>query len=108
MKKNRLMKVLAVISTAIMAVSAAGITAAADYTDTTEMFSSVEASSGATIIIEGSTAAPGQTVSVPVKLQSGNRCTSYDFSIEYDSSSLKQAALCTLLLTRKMITAMLL
>ena len=85
MKKNRLMKVLAVISTAIMAVSAAGVTAAADYTDTTEMVSNVEVSSGVTITLEGSAAAPGQTVDVPVKLNSGNRCTSYDFSIEYDS-----------------------
>lgn len=85
MKMNRLMKVLAVISTAVMAVSAAGVTAAADYTDTTEMVSNVEVSSGATIILEGSTAAPGQTVDIPVKLNSGNRCTSYDMSIEYDS-----------------------
>ena len=74
MSNNRLMKVLAVISTAIMAVSAAGVSAAADYTDTTDMISNVEASSGATITLEGSTAAPGQTVHVPVKVQSGNRC----------------------------------
>ena len=84
MKMNRLMKVLAVISTAIMAVSAAGVSAAADYTDTTDMVSNVEVSSGATITLEGGTAASGQTVDVPVKLHSDNRCTSYDFSIEYD------------------------
>ncbi len=85
MNKNRLMKVLAVISTAIMAVSAAGVTAAADYTDTTEMVSSVETSTEKSIALQSGQAAAGETVEIPLTMITDNQCMYYDISVEFDS-----------------------
>lgn len=85
MYKNRLMKVLAVISTAIMAVSAAGVTAAADYTDTTEMVSSVETTSEKSMALQSGQAAAGETVEIPLTMFTNNQCMIYSISIEYDS-----------------------
>ena len=85
MKMNRLMKVLAVISTAVMAVSAAGVTAAADYTDTTEVVSNVEVSSEKSLALQSSQAAAGEIVDIPLTMFTDNQCKYYNIAVEFDS-----------------------
>lgn len=85
MSKNRLMKVLAVISTAIMAFSAAGVTAAADEINDTQVLSSTENSTEKQLVLGSVQGAPGETVEVPLTMFTGSQCMYYDISVEFDS-----------------------
>lgn len=79
MKKNRLMKVTSILAAVIMTASAA-MTVSADYTET-----SVEAYTEASLSLQNTEAAAGETVEIPLTMYSNNQCTFYDLSVEYDS-----------------------
>lgn len=87
MKKNRLMKVFAVLATATMAISAAGMTAAgAEREEEVNVYSlSRSAAAEEALTLKGANAKPGETVEIPLSMYTGNQCTAYDVVVEYDS-----------------------
>ena len=109
MKKNNLMKVSAVLATALMAASATGLTTSATDMKTSEALkgskttrttsrSTKRAKSGnsknandheesdISMTLKGGKAkAGGEIVEVPIIFETGNQCTCYDIVIEFDS-----------------------
>lgn len=108
MKKNKLMKVSAVLATALMAASAAGMTTSAANMKTAEALrggrttrsatrntrrarssnsrTSVEdVESEASMSLQGKKAKVGDIVEIPLIFETGNQCTCYDILVEYDA-----------------------
>lgn len=85
MKMNKLTKLSAILTAAIMSVSAAGITvSAAVKTDNTSASIS-DSYSKDTVLLKSQNAKPGEIVEVPLVLYTNNKCTSYAILVEYDS-----------------------
>ena len=86
MKKNGLMKALAVLATATMMITTAGMTAAgAESGEEIVSYSYDRYAAGETISLKGANAKPGETVEIPIVMNTGNQCTSYDVVVEYDA-----------------------
>lgn len=73
MKKNTLKKASAILTTAIMTISALGMTVSAQ-------------TSKKTISLHDKAVYAGETVEIPLTIHSGNQCTSYDLLVEFDSN----------------------
>lgn len=86
MKKNSIKKVMAILATATMMISAAGMTAAgAEREEEIVSYSYDRYAAAETISLQGANAKPGETVEVPIILTTGNQCTAFDVVVEYDS-----------------------
>lgn len=86
MKKNGLMKVVTVIATAAMMITAAGMTAAgAERENEIVSVSSERYVGGETISLVGTSAQQGAIAEVPVVMNTNNQCTSYNVLVEFDS-----------------------
>ena len=109
MKKNKLMKVSAVLATALMAASVTGMTTSAANMKTAEALrggrttrtasrsttrrsrsggsrvSIEDVESEASMVLQGKKAKVGDIVEIPIILETGNQCTCFDVLIEFDS-----------------------
>ncbi len=109
MKKNSLMKVSAVLATALMAASATGMTTSAANMKTAEALrggrttrtasrsttrrarggssrTSIEdVETEASMVLQGKKAKVGDIVEIPIIMETGNQCTCFDVLIEFDS-----------------------
>jgi len=108
MKKNKLMKVSAVLATALMAASATGMTTSAASMKNAEALrggrtarsatrttrrskggssktSIEEVESEVSIALQGKKAKVGEIVEIPLIMNTGNQCTCYDLLVEYDA-----------------------
>lgn len=108
MKKNKLMKVSAVLATALMAASATGMTTSAANMKSAEALrggrttrsasrttrrskagssktSIEEVESEVSIALQGKKAKVGEIVEIPLVMYTGNECTCYDLLVEYDA-----------------------
>jgi hypothetical protein len=97
-KNNKMVKFTAILATALMAVSATGISTSAQGVKKMEAAKSTVAAvkksfkkyskANATenlIALSGKVAKPGQEIEIPLTTYTGNTCTCYDVVIEYDS-----------------------
>lgn len=89
-KNNKMVKLSAILATALIAASATGISTSAQSVRTMEaerVASQGTAASNvkASLSLKGASATPGETVSVPMIINSENTCTCYDVVIEYDA-----------------------
>ncbi len=73
MKKNTLLKASAILSSAIMTISALGMTVMGAQSDKVS------------ISLHDQKVYAGATVEIPLTMKTGNTCTSYDLLVEYDS-----------------------
>ena len=86
MKKNGLMKALAVLATATMMITAAGMTVAGAESENEIVSVSYDRYvGGETISLRGANATPGEIVEIPVVMNTNNQCTSFDVLVEYDA-----------------------
>ncbi len=109
MKKNKLMKVSAVLATALMAASATGMTTTADGMKTSEALKGTgrttksasrttrkakggssksfdqEDEAQVSMTLSGNDAKAGDIVEFELSFETGNQCTCYDMLIEYDA-----------------------
>ncbi|MGN0614391.1 MAG: cohesin domain-containing protein [Porcipelethomonas sp.] len=108
MKKNKLMKVSAILATALMAASAAGMSVTAGNVKTAEAVRSVKTTRSASrttrrakggssntsieqiegsesISLQGQKAKPGDTIEIPLVMHTNNLCICYDLLVEFDA-----------------------
>lgn len=76
MKKNLFVKASAILATAIMTVSALGMT----------VFGAEAANDEKSISLHGSEVFAGETVEIPLTMKTENQCTGYDLLVEFDPS----------------------
>ncbi len=97
-KTNKMVKFTAILATALMAVSASGISTSAQgvkkmeaakaaNTSAKKSFQRYSKNSETTklIALEGTTAKPGEEISIPLTTYTDNTCACYNVVIEYDS-----------------------
>ena len=97
-KTNKMVKFTAILATALMAVSATGISTSAQGVKNIEASKTANASehksfkryskaneSANLIALESKEAKPGEEISIPITTFTGNTCSCYNVVIEYDS-----------------------
>ena len=97
-KSNKIVKFTAILASALMAVTATGISTSAQGVKKIEAAKSAKTSvqksfkkyskaneTANLIALEGTTAKPGEDISIPLTTFTNNTCTCYNVVIEYDS-----------------------
>ena len=97
-KNNKMVKFTAILATALMAVSATGISTSAQGVKKMEAARTANTSTQKSfkkyskiiespnlIALEGTSAKPGEEIAIPIKTYTSNTCSCYNVVIEYDS-----------------------